>query len=67
MVSNLPNIEKLLQNIDSILGFLSSVPWWGWVLIMFGFHILINWADVSREVSREISRSDDNRDDQSPK
>jgi hypothetical protein len=63
MVSNLPNIEKLLQNIDSILGFLSSVPWWGWVLIMFGFHILINWADVSRE----ISRSDDNRDDQSPK
>jgi len=35
MMGKYENIDKLLSNIDGTLGFLMSIPWWGWILIVF--------------------------------
>jgi len=34
MVEKYENIDKFLQGIDGLLGTISSIPWWGWVLIV---------------------------------
>jgi len=28
------NIDKLFSMVDSLLGFIFSVPWWGWVIVV---------------------------------
>ena len=47
------NLEKLFSMIDSILGFIFSIPWWGWVLTVLALSV-VGLIDEFQQINAEL-------------